>query len=114
MNLFRKQQKEAMLFNNTLAKIERQPSMAKELTRLIKQKDEIEGRVNERKELKEKMRAEVDRLKKMKEDELVQIIVQTESKQKFTALDRLAPLPPHLMESLHLRSVVSQPHLHSL
>ena len=46
-----------MILNSTLAKIERQPSLAKELDRLMKQKQEIEHRVVEKRELKEKMKA---------------------------------------------------------
>jgi hypothetical protein len=56
------------LFNTTLAKIERQPSLAKELSRLLSQKAEMEQRVEDRREAKGKMKLEIDRLKKLKED----------------------------------------------
>jgi len=44
-HLSRKQQKEIALFNSALARIERQPSLSKELSRLVKQKEEMEQRV---------------------------------------------------------------------
>lgn len=62
------------LFNSTLAKIERQPSLAKELSKLLKQKEEMEQRVVVRREAKEKMKLEIDRLKKMKEDEVALLL----------------------------------------
>ncbi len=46
-----------MLLNQTLVKIGKQPSLAKELDRLTKQKEEIEQRVIEKREFKEKMKA---------------------------------------------------------
>lgn len=58
------------LFNTTLAKIERQPSLAKELSRLLRQKEDMEQRVADRHEKKEKMKEEIERLKKLKEEEV--------------------------------------------
>jgi len=40
------------MFRQTLAKIERQPTLARELEKLLEEKDIVENRVEERKKLR--------------------------------------------------------------
>jgi hypothetical protein len=44
--------------------------LAKQLSQLLKQKEDMEQRVADRHDMKEKMKGEIERLKKLKEEEV--------------------------------------------
>jgi hypothetical protein len=58
-------------FNTTFAKIERLPLLIKELEKLSREKQQVERRLEERRDCKEKMKADIVRIQKMKEEEVI-------------------------------------------